>query len=235
MDKNDRLKLQLAVDQADTWAKQYRRVTQTRQQIRLAGAKALKTIKAAILPVEIDNHKFGVLPVGPDITAAFSTLAKYLQMAPISSADQELLHQLDTEIPQAVADATRLLTGRRALGRGGEEADDAAEYLSEYVSWGLGVGITAALDRITPDETAPALIDADLLDPQYGLAKALQSFGTAALVPAAELRSRLATFTAADRYRDLARALTAAHGYVIVCSPPGQSAPDLLTAIEFEN
>lgn len=228
MDKNEKIRLQLAIDQADTWAKRYQKANNERNAIRTNAAVALKQLKGGVVPVDVNGQTFNVLPLGSVQQTQLSNLARFVQLAPISAADQELLHQLDSEIPRSIAESQRAIASRRVS----EDDQEAADFLVEYVPWGLHEGIPTALDRITPDTAAPQVDLAEALRPENGLGNALKPFGSAELLPAAEVRSRLATFTAAERYADLARAITPAHDYVVVCSPPSRTALDLISAIE---
>jgi hypothetical protein len=230
VDKTERLKLELACDQADTWVKRYHRLQRDRAQVREAAGSALKTLKSEMVEVEIGGHTYLVLPLNDASLATLTALARYVQLAPISSEDQELLYQLDTEIPETIRDVQPLLNSRLVVKRDADSASDAANFLTEYVSWGIGEGIDAALERVEVP-TAPVIADlSEILDPRNGLLGILENFGKPELFPAAEVRNSWATFTAAEQHPALARAVTAAHDFVVICSPPESSAKDL-----FEN
>jgi len=255
MDKNEKLRVQLAIDQADTWAKQYAKITQARNEVRTNAAVALKTLRGSIVPAVVNGETFNVLPLGAEQLTALGTFARFISMAPISGDDAELLHQLETELPRSIAEAGRGIASRRPS----TDDLDAAEYVKDYASWGLSAGIADALTRITPPVAANSVnsalgkagVDGNgsgvepsfALAPQYGLANALKKYGTAELVPAETLRSRLATYNAAARterqreakpaqYAGLARSINPADSYVVVCSPAGRSAVDLISALE---
>jgi len=226
LDKKDRLKLQLAIDEADSWAKRYRKAMDARNATRTAAALALKQIRNALVPVPSDGATFYVLPLAAGVLTAIGTFAGYLSTPPVSADDQELLHQLELEVPRAVVDAGRITAGK--LGRVDDDAADAAEYLNEYVPWGLAEHIPAALDRITPPEPVGPVAAAYALQPKYGLAKVLQPYGEPQLLPADALRADLTSPATAPQNADLARALNAAEGYVVLCCPPGKSPAQLI-------
>jgi hypothetical protein len=228
MDKNEKIRLQLAIDQADTWVKRYQKANSERNAIRTGAAVALKQLKSGVVPVDVNGQAFNVLPLGPGQQAPLANLARFVQLKPVSAADQELLHQLDTEIPPSIAESQRAIASRRVS----EQDQESADFLTEYVQWGLHERIPAALDRTTPPAATPKVNLAEALRPENGLGNALRALGTPALLPASEVRSRLATFTAAERYAGLARAITPVHDYVVVCSPPSRTASDLINAIE---
>ena len=227
MDKNEKLKIQLAIDEVDTWAKRYQKIIEARNAVRTGAAPALKQLRSKVVPVEVGGQTYHVLPLGPEQMNTLGAFARFIQMAPIDDVDQELLKQLEADVPQAVAEAQRALAAKRPS----EDDLEAADFISEYAAWGLHENIPAALERITPATAAPAVNLGNAMAPEYGLANALKAYGTVELLPAAEVRTRLATFTAAERYAELARALTPAHDYLVVCSPPGYAGADLLNAI----
>lgn len=235
MDKKEKLKLQLAIDQADTWVRQYNHATNERSSIRTTAAQSLKNLRSKLIAVEVAGQTFQILPLGPTDTSDLAKFARFIQLAPISSHDTELLHQLETEIPRAQVDAQKLISSGLGARRNTEDIAEGAEYLLDYVTWGLGAGVSAALERISPSDTSPPVNLNDALNPGLGLGNALKQYGTPELLPAAEVRSRLATFSAAERYPELARAITPAHDYLVVCSPPGHNAAELKSALELDN
>jgi len=227
MDKNEKLRLQLAIDEADTWAKLYRKAMDRRVELRNLAAQSLKKLKAKVLPVEIAGGNYSVLPLSAAQRGELENLARYIQLKPFNDNDAELLHQLDTEVPRAVADAQQGLAARRIS----DDQQEAAEYLGEYVPWGLAMHIPEALDRITPGGDGITVDLSQALAPEFGLAQALRSYGAAQLVPAAEVRNRLATFTAASQFAELARAVTPEQEYLVVCAPAGKTISDFLAAL----
>ena len=231
MDKKELIKLQLAMDEADTWTKRYEKITNQREALKTSGAAALKTLKGALIPVTVGDHTYQVLPLSDAQLEPLKKLARYLSVKPIRAADAELLAQLDSEVPKAIAEASQLTSSGRGK-RVSEDALDAADFLSEYVPWGLAENLTSVLDRVAVADSEPAVRLDDALSPTYGLDRALRKFGTPSLIPADEIRGKLATFTSAERYAELARALTPQHKFAVVCSPDGASAADLLAALE---
>jgi len=220
------------MDQADTWAKRYRQITQSRDDIRTAAARGLKELRSAVIQVPVKDQEFSVLPLGPKQATELTDLAHYVQLPPITPGDQELLHQLEVEVPHAVADAHKIKVSGLGAKRIPEDAQEAADYLFEYVPWGLAVGLDQAMDRITPNATGPEVSLSQALRPENGLGNALKAYGTPELIPSSTLRSRLATFSAAEGFAKLARAIGGEVEYVVVCSPAGATAMDLLSAID---
>ncbi|MCL1800671.1 MAG: hypothetical protein FWG25_04825 [Promicromonosporaceae bacterium] len=232
LDKNERLKLELTVDQADTWVKRYHQLAKERAAVRQAAGVALGKLRGGQIEVESDGNTFSVLPLGQADVANLTAVAKFVGMPPTSAADTEILHQLETEVPESIRDAQPLLSARASAKKMTPEAQDAAGYLSEYVTWGLSEGVDAALDRMAVPGDFPEVALQQALEPRNGLVGALRSAGTPELLPAASIRGPLATFTAAERFAGLARAVGPSHDYVVVTSPPGTTALDLVANLD---
>jgi len=256
MDKKEKLRLELARDQADTWAQKYARVLAAREQARTAAAQAVSSLRGATFPVTVpagsggQNHNqagqvghagladdetevtYRVLPLSSANLPALTALASYVQLPPFTEADQEKLHQLDTEIPKTIRDVAPIIEPKLAnrIIKDSGDAQDAAEFLLDYVGWGLAEKITETLAAIKPN--APAEVNlANVLQPAVGLRGILSGYGTPELLPASAIVTPLATFSAAEKFPELAHAITTQHEYVVVCSPAGHTAADLITAI----
>jgi len=231
MDRKQRLKLELARDRADTWAKQYDRIVAKRDQIRDLAAKAVATFRNATFSVTVDGVPYRLLLLNAGSLKALNDLARYVQLPPFSADDKEQLQQLDKEIPVAIRDVVPIVEPKLASRRSAADAEEAAEFLLDYVSWGLSDGIEQTLARITPQEHPDSTL-ADALQPAVGLRGVLNAYGTPELLPITALTNPLATFTAAQKFPELARTINNQHEYAVVCAPPNHSAQDLVRALE---
>jgi hypothetical protein len=230
MDRKQKLKLELARDRVDSWAKQYARITAERDSIRNSAAAAVSAFRNATFPVTVDGVTYRLLLLNSASLSALNDLARFVQLPPFPKEDEELLHQLEREIPVAVRDVIPLIEPRLGSKRSAADAEDAAEFISDYVSWGLAEGVEATLARITPPAAfAHALREA--LEPAIGLGGVLRTYGRPELLPAVALTGPLATFSAAQKFPELAKTINSSHDYVVVCSPPGQSAANLVKKI----
>jgi len=230
MDKKQKLKIELARDRADTWARDYARITAQREKARKAAAQAISAFRNATISVTVDDSTYRVLPLTVASLPLLTDLASYIQLPPYTEADKELLHQLDKEIPETIRDVVPIIEPKLVSRQSVEDAEDAAEFLLDYVSWALAEGVENTLQRVTPAEPEGVTL-ANSLSPALGLGGVLATFGKPELLPAASLSAPLATFTAAEKFPELAHALIGQPEYVVVCSPAGHSAADLVAAI----
>lgn len=175
--------------------------------------------------------EFRILPLGASNIPTLSALAAYVQLPPLTEKVKEQLHQLDSEIPEALRDVLAIIEPKLTARRGAAGAEEAAEFLLEYVSWGLAEGLEDALNRITPP-TAPKIKLADALSPAVGLRGVLGTYGTPELIAADTFVEMLAaSTTATERHPQLVNAVTSAHDYVVVCAPEGYTTNDLIAAL----
>lgn len=231
MDKKQKLKLELARDKVDTWAHDYDKTTKERDEIRAAAAKAIAALRNATFPVKIGGITYRLLLLGPQNQKALNDLARFVQLPPYTEADKEQLHQLDTELPTAIRDVLPIITPKLASKLKLAEAEEAAEFLLDYVGWGLAEGVEQTLARIKPGNPVEVNF-ADVLQPSVGLRGVLASYGSPELLPVTAITTPLATFTAAEKFPELARTINNQHEYVVVCSPPGSTAADLIAALK---
>ena len=223
MDKTERLRLELAADRADTWGKQYRKAMADRDALRVAAAVALGKLRAGIVFVEAGGDKYAVLPLGAAHLEPLGALARHVSLPPVSNDDAELLGQLESEIPAAVRDAQPAIAGRGAARKGKDDDDaaaDAAEFLLEYVPWGLAEGVEAALERVAVPESA---LPPAATPPSFSAALAAARGGSATQSPASPSSSNIS----------LADALAPQHGLAGAMRPFG--VPELLPATAIRN
>jgi|GEM_PF-1663700 len=255
MDKRERLRLGLVIDIVHGWVTRYNRVIDERDDVREAAQQAARTLLGRIVEVRTPGtgtDTFAVLPLEPADLPHLRALARYVRLPVMSDDDVEKLHQLPEEMPAALRDARKAVEGGGVFGRKalGEEVQEAADFVLEYGVWGRQEGLDALLDRLTPtpaDEIDVALDEA--LSPGVGLGAILARRGTPELVDGAPfaglsaslaaLRSRTSygesidgALAPADALAPLAQRVTATTQEVVVCSPEGRDAADLLAQIE---
>ncbi|MCL2595589.1 MAG: hypothetical protein FWD83_08735 [Promicromonosporaceae bacterium] len=253
MDKRERLRLGLMIDRVQEWVTAYVKVSHARDGVKEEAQAAAKTLLGRVAQVRLpgdadDALPFSALGLKPGDTTRLAALARYVRLPVISAEDEALVSQLGTEVPAALKDARRIAEGSGMFGRRpiDEDAADAAEFLFDYGQWGQAEGMAAAIERIaapSADDVAVTLDEA--LESSVGLAALLVRRGAPELVdgaPFASLADELAKLRERTSYgasidgalapvkalEPLAKAMPATVTQVIVCSPAGRSAADLL-------
>ncbi len=222
MDKRERLRLGLVIDIVHDWVVRYNAVTNERDAVKDAAQAAARTLLKRIVEVPADgagDATFAVLPLEPADEKHLQTLARYVRLPVMSDDDVEALHQLPEEMPAALRDARKAVEGGGMFGRKPltDEVREAADFVLEYGVWGRAEGLDALIDRLKPEplETVEISLD-EALSPGVGLAAILARRGTPELL------------TSTDALATLAQHVTPTTTAVVVCSPEGRKAADLL-------
>ncbi|QAY64483.1 hypothetical protein ET495_16100 [Xylanimonas allomyrinae] len=165
---------QQILDRARLWADYYAQVQAQRALVRLDAERALDALKARLVPVTSgDDVAWRVLPVGPGDVDALRAISAAVTLAPVSTEAADATRQLEHDVPEALADVDAVAGAKRVLARPAarEAADDAVEFLTEYVSWGEEEGLVATLKAMEPRTQADAVTAADALAPTSGSAR----------------------------------------------------------------
>ncbi|MCL1870090.1 MAG: hypothetical protein FWF90_06710 [Promicromonosporaceae bacterium] len=175
------------ISKARLWADYYAQVQAQRSLVRMDAERALDVLKAALVSVRIDGKvAWQVLPLSADDVAALTAVSHVVTLPPVSKDDEEAIAQLGDAVPEALADVDAVAGARRMLATAAAKADaeEATEFLTEYVEWGEESGLLATVKRMEPGSAPAGLTVTDALSPQVGLAAIWRKLGKAELVEA---------------------------------------------------
>ncbi|ACZ29722.1 hypothetical protein Xcel_0683 [Xylanimonas cellulosilytica DSM 15894] len=224
---------QQILDKARLWADYHAQVQAQRTLVRLEAERALEQLKAALVPVRVGGEvAWRVLPLGPADVPALTAVSHAVTMAPVTAEVDAAIEQLAEAVPEALADVDAVAGARRMVATPAAKADaqDAVEFLTEYVEWGDGEGIVATLKALEPEAAPEGITPADALAPHVGLAAIWRKLGTAELVAAP---TGVGSGVAADDVAALRTALAAKQPtHLAVFSTESRSAEGLLAVLQ---
>ncbi|GAB2452518.1 hypothetical protein [Xylanimonas ulmi] len=230
------METQQIVDRARLWADYYAQVQAQRSLVRLDAERALDALKARLTPVRLGAETaWQVLALGAADADRLRAISAAVTLAPVSAQDADAVRQLERDVPEALADIDAVAGAKRMLARPSarEAADDAVEFLTEYVAWGEAEGLVATLKGMEP-EPAPTVAVADALAPHVGLSAIWRKLGAAELV-AAPAAGATPPSTDADAPAGVAavRAAITQHAatHLAVFSTAPHTAAELLTTL----